>query len=154
MRTALIAGVCALVLPIAACSIDVYPGPLNHTVDLPAYPAARPVNAERPSDPDVTFSGNFGETNVVPRAFESDDTPEMILDFYRRVLRARGAVVECRGTINIYRRRGNETVACLDRPSSRAVRLVAGVEGAHSVVVVTTRGSTTQFAVLGIHTGD
>ena len=85
---------------------------------------------------------------------ESDDTPERILDFYRRVLRGRGEVVECRGTINIHRRRGDETVSCLDRPSSRAVRLVTGVEGAHSVVVVTTHGSTTQFAVLGIHTGD
>ena len=154
MRTALIAGAFALVLPSAACSVDVYPGPLYNTVDLPVYPAARPVQAERPSDPNVTFTGNFGDTNVVRRAFESHDTPEKILDFYRKVLRARGEVVECRGTINIHRRRGDETVSCLDRPSSRAVRLVTGVEGAHSVVVVTTQGSTTQFAVLGIHTGD
>ena len=90
----------------------------------------------------------------MPRAFESDDTPERILDFYRRVLRGRGEVIECRGTINIHRRRGDETVSCLDRPLSRAARLVTGVEGAHSVVVVTTDGSTTRFAVLGIHTGD
>ena len=153
MRTVLVASVFALVLPVTSCSIDVYHGDGHDNVDLPVYPDARPVNVEHASEANVSFTGSFAETNVVPRTFESDDAPEMILDFYRKILRARGAVVECRGTINIRRRRGVETVVCLERPSSQAVQLAGGVEGNHSVVVVTTRGSAAQFAVLDVLTG-
>ena len=153
MRTVLVAGVVALVLPVTSCSIDVYHGDVDYNVDLPLYPDARPVDVGHPSEANVSFSGSFAETNVVPRTFESDDAPEMILDFYRRILQARGAVVECRGTINVRRRRGVETLVCLERPSSPAVQLAGGVEGKHSVVVVTARGPAAQFAVLDVRTG-
>ena len=153
MRTVLVASVFALVLSGTACSIDVYHGDVRDIVELPVYPGARPVNVEHASEANVSFTGSFVEANVVPRTFESDDAPGMILDYYRRILRARGAVVECRGTINVRRRRGVETLVCLERPSSRAVQLAGGVGGQHSVVVVTTRGSAAQFAVLDVHTG-
>lgn len=153
MRTVLVASVFALVLPVTSCSIDVHHRDRHNNVDLPVYPDARPVNVEPASEANVSFTGRFAETNVAPRTFESDDAPEMILDFYRQILRARGAVVECRGTINVRRRRGVETLVCLERPSSPTVQLAGGVEGKHSVVVVTTRGSAAQFAVLDVYTG-
>ena len=152
MRAVLVASVLALVLPATACSIDVHHRVVDTNVDLPVYPDARPVNLEHASEADVSFTGSFAETKVVPRAFESDDAPGMILDFYRKILQARGAVVECRGTINVRRRRGVETLGCLERPSSHAVQLAGGVEGRHSVVVVTTGDAAAQFAVLEVHT--
>jgi hypothetical protein len=116
------------------------------------YPDARPVNVEHTPGSNVSFTGSFSETSVFPRTFESDDPPEVILDFYRRILEARGGVVECRGTFNVHRHRGVETVECLERPSS-AVRLAGGIRGWHAIVAVTTRGPVSQFAVLDIHTG-
>ena len=151
MRIVLVAGVFALVLPVTSCSVDVYGG-LDDNVDLPVYPAAQLVDEGHPSEANVSFTGSFAETNVVSRSFESDDAPEMILDFYRRLLRARGAFVECRGTINVRRRGGVETVGCLERPSSPVVQLAGSGEGKHSVVVVTRRGPASQFAVLRVRT--
>ena len=149
----LAASVLALALPVTACSVDVYPARGRPPrVSLPVYPDARPVYVEHTPGSNVSFTGNFSETSILPRTFESDDPPEVILDFYRRILESRGGVVECRGTFNVHRHRGVETVECLERPSS-AVRLAGGVPGWHAIVAVTTRGPVSQFAVLDIHTG-
>ena len=152
MRTVVAAIVVTVVLSITACSIDVYPGDRRHIVHLPVYPDARPVHVEHTPGTNVTFTGRFSETSVVPRTFESDDPPEVILEFYRQILEARGPVMECRGTINVHRRRGGETLGCLERPSSPAVRLAGGSAGQHSIVAVTTNGPAVQFAVLDVHT--
>jgi len=152
MRNILTAAVCALVLPVTACSIDIHHGYWVNHADLPVYPDARPVASDDAPEANVSFTGSFAETYVVPRTFESDDTPERILEFYRKILRVSGAVVECRGTINVRRRRGVETLVCLARPSSPTVQLAGGVDGKHSVVVVTPRGPAAQFTVLDVHT--
>jgi hypothetical protein len=142
----------ALTLPFASCSIDIRSGDVSHHHNLPIYPDARPVEFRRESEASLSFSGNFSKTRVVPWMFESDDPPETILEYYRNVLQAGGAVVECRGTINIHRRRGFETLECLEYPSSRAVRLAGGREGNHSIVVVSRHGGAARFAVLDVHT--
>ena len=154
MRPQLLAAsiVAALVLALTACSIDVYPADRRHIVHLPVYPDARPVHVEHTPGSNVTFTGRFSGTSVVPRTFESDDPPDVILEFYRQILEARGPVMECRGTINVQRRRGGETLSCFERPSSQAVRLAGGSAGQHSIVAVTTRGPAVQFAVLDVHT--
>ena len=141
----------ALALPVA-CSIDIRPGDVRHHLNLPVYPDARLVEFRRESEASLSFSGNFSKTSVVPWMFESDDSPETILDYYRKVLQGNGAVVECRGTINIHRRRGVETLECLEHPSARAVRLAGGGEGNHSIVVVSEYGEAARFAVLDVHT--
>jgi len=146
------ATVLGLVLSVTGCSIDVYPADRRHIIHLPVYPDARPVHVEHTPGTNVTFTGRFSETSVVPRTFESDDQPEVILEFYRQILEARGPVMECRGTINVQRRRGGETLGCLERSSSQAVRLVGGSAGQHSIVAVTTNGPAAQFAVLDVHT--
>ena len=89
MRTVVAAIVVTVVLSITACSIDVYPGDRRHIVHLPVYPDARPVHVEHTPGTNVTFTGRFSETSVVPRTFESDDPPEVILEFYRQILEAR-----------------------------------------------------------------
>jgi hypothetical protein len=110
------------------------------------------VDVELAAAANVSFTGSFAGTNVVPRTFDSSDAPDMVLDFYRQLLGAHGPVVECRGIINVRRWRGVETLACLERPSSPAVQLAGGVEGRHTVVVVTPRGPAARFAVLDVHT--
>ena len=152
-RTALVASVFALAVPVTSCSVDVYHPDVDRGLSLPVYPDARPVESGGASDATVSFTGSFAHTNIASRAFESDDTPGMILDFYRRTLRPHGAVVECRGTINVRRRRGVETLACLERPESQSIQLAGGVGGKHSVVVVTAGGAAAQFTVLDVHTG-
>jgi hypothetical protein len=153
MRIVLAASVFALVLPGTSCSVDIHHGYSDY-IDLPVYPDARPVDDERPPGTNVSFEGSFSDTNVVRQTFESDDTPEMVLDFYRNVLRARGPIMECRGTIHVRRWRGREMLACVERPSSRAVRLAGGIGGHHSVVAVIADGdSAAQFALLKVDTG-
>ena len=151
-KDALVA-VLALALPMTSCSVDVRHSPVETWVGLPPYPDARRVYVEYAADENVSFTGNFARTNVVGMTFGSDDSPEMILDFYRRVLGAYGPVVECRGTINVRRRRGVESLGCVEQSSSPTVQLAAGVHGKHSVVAVTMFGPTSQFDVLDVRTG-
>ena len=79
MRTVVAVSALGLVLSVTACSIDVYPADRRHMIHLPVYPDARPVYVEHTPGTNVTFTGRFSETSVVPRTFESDDPPEMIL---------------------------------------------------------------------------
>ena len=151
MRTVLFVSVLALTSVVTSCSIDVDFRDLKSNVNTPVYPNAR-VTAERPAEAHVGFSGSFAGTNVVSSTFESDDTPEMILEFYRQMLRRHGTVVECRGTFTVRRQRRVETLVCLEQDSSQMMQIAGGVEGQHSVVAVTPRGSATRFTVLDVHT--
>jgi len=116
------------------------------------YPGARPATWEQPAAAHVNFTGSFSNVGVTPREFETDDAPEAVLDFYRDAMRGHGPVLECRGTVNVHRRRGVETLACIDQPSSSAVQLAVDRDGRHPVVVVRPRGASAQFAVLHVRT--
>jgi hypothetical protein len=141
--------------PLAACSVDIGghdEGYSRQAIGMPVYPGARPAAWAQPAAAHVNFTGSFSDVWVTPREFESDAAPVVVLDFYREAMRRHGYVIECRGTINVRRRRGAETLVCVDQPSSPAVQLAVDRDGRHQVVVVTPRGAAAQFAVLSVHT--
>jgi hypothetical protein len=153
-RLRTLAIVLALVSPITSCTIEVRRDQehMGQRVDLAVYPDARLATWEEPAAAYVSFSGTFADTHVVSRSFDSDDVPEVILQFYRNAMRAYGAVTECRGTINVRRRRGIEKLVCIERPASPAVQLAVAVDGRHPIVVVKPRGTAARFAILYVHT--
>lgn len=149
-----------------ACSIDVRErgerrhSPLVETVasedssnaagDMVIYPRARRVANVHTDPMDVSFTGSFADTRVVPETFESDDAPAMVLAFYRAALRAHTDVIECRGNITIRRSRRGEQPVCIERPSSQVVRL-AGTRSPYRMVAVTPRGTATEFTLVSVY---
>ena len=80
--------------------------------------------------------------------FESDDSPEAILNYYKDALRAHGSVTECRGNID-FRRSG---LVCRKSYFSRTTQLAVGTEERHRLVSVKPRGSGTEYSVVYVQT--
>jgi hypothetical protein len=145
------------VLASAACSVDITNGgrTAESFSELPSYPGSRPLfDARRsPAVPTVSFTGSFADANVVSRVFESDDTPEAIVDFYRQELEMRrGTVVECRGVVNIRRRGAIGRPVCVEDTSYPFVQLVVGRDRDHRIVAVQRRGSGAEFLLTRVRT--
>jgi hypothetical protein len=112
------------------------------------YPRARRVETVQTDPTNVSFTGSFAETRVIPETFESDDAPPMVLRFYRAAMRAHTDVIECRGTISIRRSRRTERPVCIERPSSPVVHLAAGTRSHYRLVAVKPRGTATEFTLV------
>ena len=67
---------------------------------IPVYPGARlkPETEHNQSSANVNISSEFFGVKVVAVAFESDDPPSKVLDFYRDKLKSYGNVLECKGS--------------------------------------------------------
>ena len=139
----------------SACSIDVLerdesgwtlPG------EIAVYPHARRVQTGYADSVNVSFTGSFATTRVVPQKFVSDDAPAMVLDFYRRAaMRSHTELIQCRGGISIRRSRGAEKPECIEIPSSPAVLLATGTRPYYRVVAVEPRGSVTEFTLVSVY---
>jgi hypothetical protein len=161
-------------LPIAACGVDVQDleqgkkvdikspfGNVNVRTDvenpdtgLPVYPGARPLREHDDHESaDVNISSPWFGVKVVAATYESADTQDRILDFYRQEMKTFGAVTECRGDIDFRRRGGNERrPVCKEKPSSPDVQLLTGTEDRQRVVSVKPRGSGSEIALVYVNT--
>lgn len=116
---------------------------------LPAYPNARRLDDERePENADVTLGNRFFGLKVVAAKFETDDTAEQVVAYYREQMQTYGAVTECRGDVDF--RRGR--VHCRERGRSGEIQLVTGTESRHRIVSVKPRTPGSEFAVVYIQT--
>jgi hypothetical protein len=144
------------VLAATACNVDIerHDHAAAPLAALPAYPDShRTTRAHETNAPPIGFTGSFADTKVVLDRFVSDDTPEMILEFYRRhMLGHGGAIVECRGTVNIERSRGADRTVCIERVSSPMVQLAVGTDRRHRIVSVQARGTGAEFSLMQVHT--
>ncbi|MGH9521584.1 MAG: hypothetical protein ACRD3E_03515 [Terriglobales bacterium] len=121
---------------------------------LPAYPGARRVpNEEHDSSAaNVNISsGSFG-LKVVAIKFDSDDSPDKVLGFYRDKVKAYGGkFLECEGTNLDVQAGGNEEkeLTC-DHHSGRgdAVELKAGTPNRQHIVSVKPHGNGSEFALV------
>jgi hypothetical protein len=67
---------------------------------LTPYPQARLLPAEQgsgDSSANVNISTPFFALKVIAAKYESDDTPEKIIDFYRKDMARYGKVIQCKG---------------------------------------------------------
>lgn len=118
---------------------------------LPVYPGARPAKEER-ADHDsqsanisMGFAG-FG-LKVVAAKYDSDDSPDKLLAFYRKALAKYGQVVECKGDLDLNAGKEGSKLTCKSSASGKTELGVRDGDVNH-VVSVEPRGKGTNFALV------
>lgn len=158
------------VVPLIACTVDVQgtDSDRNRDVDvrtpvgsvsvrtsgaadtgLPAYPGATPLrDGDEPESARVNV-GAFGVgVKVAAGKFESADSPQTVVAFYREALKPLGAVIECRGDVDF--RRGRPV--CNPDNSEPDVQLMVGHENNQRIVAVKPRGRGSEIALVHVQT--
>jgi hypothetical protein len=119
---------------------------------LPVYPGAQVAPTTHDGDPEranISIGTPWFGLHVVAAEYESLDSPERILSFYREEMKAVGDVTECRGEVDF----DNGRAHCRSRPSSAEFQLIVGSENRHRIVSVKPRREGSQFALVSIEMG-
>jgi hypothetical protein len=117
---------------------------------LPVYPgAARLHDGDDPANANVDV-GAFGVgVKVVAANYESGDSPQTIVEFYKDAMRdVGGTVVECRGEVDFKDGRA----VCSPQPLDREIQLIAGTEQNQHIVVVTPRAGGSKLSLVHVQT--
>jgi hypothetical protein len=120
---------------------------------LPVFPGASLSRDSSHGDYEratVSIATPWMGLHVVAAEYESSESPERILGFYREQMTLLGAVTECRGDVNF---RGSRP-ECRSHPSAAEVQLVVGVQENHRLVTIQPQGDGSQFSLVSIQTGD
>lgn len=121
---------------------------------LPVYPGARRVPNEQHDSgaANVNISSGFFGLKVVAIKFDSDDSPDKVLGFYRDKVKAYGGqFLECRGmTIDIHGDNSDDReLTCGNHgEGGDAVELKAGTPSRQHIVSVKPHGSGSEFALV------
>ena len=125
----------------------------NPDTGLAVYPGAQPLREhDDPESADVNINTRWFGVKVVAANYESGDAQDKILEFYRKEMKAFGAVTECRGDVDFRGPSGSKRAVCKEKSSSRDVQLVTGTEERQRIVAVKPRGSGTEFALVYVMT--
>jgi len=126
---------------------------------LPAYPGARLKKDEDEdrNNANVNISSPLFGVKVVAVKFESDDTPDKVLSFYRKEMGKYGKVVDCTGGfgLNFHGHRDKDApVTCEGHDSGHEYKeeLKVGTESNQRVLAIKPRGSGSEFAVVYVKT--
>lgn len=120
-------------------------------IGLPVYAGARQVPDERhdSGSANVTLGVPGFGMKVIAAQFESDDSSDKVLEFYRKELKAYGDVTECKGNIDLKGDPGEQEITCKGGPDFRdKVELAAGKGATHRIVSVEPRASGCKFAMV------
>ena len=157
----------ALLLPLAACTVDVHENEAAGTAEvdvrspvgrvsvrndadardtgLSIYPGARLIRDDDSRESaNVSVSGPGFGVSVVAATFESGEEIERVVEFYRTDMRRYGDPTVCHGEVDF---RGRRPV-CEEDSSARDVQLVVGTEDEHRLVHVEPRGSGSKLALV------
>jgi len=127
-------------------------GDTSGDTGLPVYPGAQLSRDEADGNLEgatVSIGTRWFGLHVVAAEYESGESPERILDFYRGRMQTLGPVTECRGEVDFR----NGRPECRSQPRSDDVQLLVGTEQRHRMVSVKPRGEGTQFALVSIQMG-
>lgn len=119
---------------------------------LPVYPGAQLSRDGGDGDlerANVSIGTQWFGLHVVAAEYDSAESPDQILAFYRDRLRMFGAVTECRGDLDF----DDGRIECRPQTSSDQVQLLVGEEKNHHIVSVSPRGRGTQFALISFQMG-
>jgi hypothetical protein len=120
-------------------------------IGLPVYAGARRVT----DDSDDTNSANvtlglpgFG-MKVIAAKFESDDSAEKVLEFYRKELKTYGEVTECKGDLDLKGESpSDQQFTCKEKPGKDEVTLGTGKGSSHRIVSVERKDKGCKFALV------
>ncbi len=122
---------------------------------LALYPGARAKNDEddRHHNANVNISSSLFGLKVVAARFQSDDSSDKIMSFYRKEMGRYGKVVDCTGSFTMsFRHRDNDAeVTCNDRSTSDhefKEELKVGTENNQRIVAVKPNGSGSEFILV------
>lgn len=110
-------------------------------IGLPVYAGARRVTEEgqHSDSANVTLGiPGFG-MKVIAARFESDDSPDKVLEFYRKELKTYGSVTECKGDLDLKGELGEQEFICHEGVGAEMrnkVDLAAGKGSSHRIVSV------------------
>ena len=163
----------AALLPLAACGVDVHEVERGKNVDIKSplgdlsvrtdvknpdtglrvYPGAQPLREHGdPESADVNISSKWFGVKVIAANYESNDTQDKILDFYRQEMKVFGTVTECRGDVDFRGGPGERRAVCKERPSARDIQLVTGTEDRQRLVSVKPRSGGSEFSLVYVNT--
>ena len=130
---------------------------------LAVYPGARKKQKTNENDEksaNVNISSSFFGVKVAAIEFESDDSPDKVIAFYRDQLKKYGHVVQCRttkhgGDLNVSvgeeKPESSREVSC-EGDSGTVIELKVGTENNQHLVSVEPEGKGSDFALVYIQT--
>ena len=128
---------------------------------LPAYPGARlkKNGDEDHNNANVDVSSSLIGLKVVAMRYESDDSPDKVLSFYRKEMGKYGKVVDCTGGfgLNFHGHRDkNAEVTCEGHDSGHDYKeeLKVGTENNQRILAIKPRGNGSEFTLVYVKTWD
>jgi hypothetical protein len=139
---------------------------VNEEVDvrdtgLPVYPGAhkKPKSGDDQKSANVNISTSVFGVKVSAIEYESDDSPDKVLGFYRDQLKKFGSVVECHtdshgGDLQVKAgdKDAHTAVSCEGKNSGNVVELKVGTKDNQHLVSVEPDGKGTDFSLVYIQT--
>jgi hypothetical protein len=116
---------------------------------LPVRPGARVSHADDHDNANVNVEAGPFAVKVRVARYEHDDTPDAVLEYYRKELARYGSVTECRGNLDF--KNGSAMPRCKERARDE-LQLGAGSEQDNHVVSVKPRGSGSEFTLVHVTT--
>ncbi len=139
---------------------------VNEDVDvrdtgMPVYPGAhkKPKTGDDEKSANVNISSSFFGVRVAAIEYESDDSPDKVLAYYRDQLKKYGNVVECHtdkhgGDMSVKAgdKNSHNPVGCQGSNSGSVIELKAGTEDNQHLVSVEPEGKGSDFALVFVQT--
>jgi hypothetical protein len=123
-------------------------------IGLPVYAGARrvPDEGHDTSSANVTLGVPGFGLKVIAAKFESDDSSDKVLEFYRKEMKTYGSVTECKGGIDLKGDDpGSQEITCkegLGAEMRNKVELAAGKGSTHRIVSVEPLAKGCKFALV------
>jgi hypothetical protein len=125
-------------------------------IGLDVYPGAKPVEKEedgQEKSANVNISTSFFGIKVVAQEYQSDATPDKLIDYYTRDLKKYGSVLQChaswRGNHADVNHSGDKSkqLKC-EESSGDATELKVGTEDNQHIVSIAPQGKGSKFALV------
>lgn len=120
-------------------------------IGLPVYAGARraPDDSHDTSSANVTLGVPGFGMKVIAAKFESDDSSDKVVEFYRKELKTYGSVTECRGDISLEGEPGSQHIVCREAALREGkFALAAGSGSSHRIVSVEPLAKGCKFALV------
>ncbi|HET9182845.1 MAG TPA: hypothetical protein VFP59_11980 [Candidatus Angelobacter sp.] len=144
-------------------SLRVRKGPIDpKETGLAAYPGAQQetsTNDDDNSSANVNISSSLFGMKLSVLKYQTDDSPEKVLSFYRKQMSHYGKVIDCTGGFNMsfHRHDKDSEVTCDDQGDgshSYKQELKVGTKNNQRIVAVKPSGKGTEFVMLYVRAHD
>lgn len=120
-------------------------------IGLPVYAGARrlPDDDHDSGSANVTMNVPGFGLKVIAAKFESDDSSDQVLEFYRKEMKTYGSITECKGDIDLKGDPGDQEITCKAGVNLKdKVELAVGKGSSHRIVSVEPHGKGCKFALV------